>query len=83
MIKGSVIVDVSIDQGGITEGAQPTTYTNPTYLVDEIIHYCVANMPSSVARTTTEALKIESIKRGLNTFEGKITNTAVAEAFDM
>ncbi len=56
MKKGSVIVDVSIDQGGCTETSKATTHSNPTYIVDGVVHYCVANMPGGVARTSTFAL---------------------------
>lgn len=56
MKKGSVIVDVSIDQGGCTETSVATTHSNPTYVVDDVVHYCVANMPGGVARTSTFAL---------------------------
>ena len=56
MKKGAVIVDVAIDQGGCVETAHPTTHTDPIYLVDGVIHYCVANMPGAVARTSTFAL---------------------------
>ncbi len=56
MEAGSVIVDVSIDQGGCVETARPTYHDNPTYLVDDVIHYCVANMPGAVPRTSTFAL---------------------------
>ena len=56
MKKGSVIVDVAIDQGGCTETSRPTTHSEPTYIVDGVIHYCVANMPGGVARTSTFAL---------------------------
>lgn len=56
MKKGSVIVDVAIDQGGCVETAKPTTHSQPTYEVDGIIHYCVANMPGAVPRTSTFAL---------------------------
>jgi len=56
MKKGAVIVDVAIDQGGCIETARPTTHTDPIYLVDGIIHYCVTNMPGAVARTSTFAL---------------------------
>jgi alanine dehydrogenase len=49
-------VDVAIDQGGCFETSQPTTHENPTYTVDDVIHYCVANMPGAVARTSTMAL---------------------------
>ena len=56
MKRGSVIVDVAIDQGGCVETSKPTTHANPTYLVDDVVHYCVANMPGSVPRTSTMAL---------------------------
>ncbi|RKY92589.1 alanine dehydrogenase, partial [candidate division KSB1 bacterium] len=53
---GSVIVDVAIDQGGCIETSKPTTHHNPTYVVDGVIHYCVANMPGAVPMTSTIAL---------------------------
>ena len=56
MKRGSVVVDVAIDQGGCIETSKPTTHANPTYLVDEVVHYCVANMPGGVPRTSTMAL---------------------------
>ncbi len=56
MKRGSVIVDVAIDQGGCVETSKPTTHANPTYIVDDIVHYCVANMPGAVPRTSTLAL---------------------------
>lgn len=56
MKKGSVIVDVAIDQGGSVETSKPTTHENPTYVVDGVVHYCVTNMPGAVARTSTYAL---------------------------
>jgi len=56
MKPGSVLVDVSIDQGGCFETSRPTTHAAPTYEVDGIVHYCVANMPGAVARTSTLAL---------------------------
>jgi alanine dehydrogenase len=56
MKPGTVIVDVAIDQGGCFETSKPTTHQNPTYVVDGIVHYCVANMPGGVARTSTFAL---------------------------
>jgi alanine dehydrogenase len=56
MMKGSVIVDVAIDQGGCCETSKPTTHSHPTYVVDGVVHYCVANMPGACARTSTIAL---------------------------
>ena len=56
MKRGSVIVDVAIDQGGCCETSRPTTHAEPTYIVDDVVHYCVSNMPGGVPRTSTLAL---------------------------
>jgi alanine dehydrogenase len=56
MKRGSVVVDVSIDQGGCFETSRPTTHSNPIYQADGVIHYCVSNMPAAVPRTATLAL---------------------------
>jgi alanine dehydrogenase len=56
MKKGAVLVDVAIDQGGCFETSRPTTHGDPIYTVDGVIHYCVANMPGAVAKTSTMAL---------------------------
>jgi alanine dehydrogenase len=56
MKPGSVIIDVAIDQGGCFETSRPTTHSEPTYIVDEVVHYCVTNMPGAVGRTSTYAL---------------------------
>lgn len=56
MGPGAVIVDVSIDQGGVSETSRPTTHTQPTYVEEGVVHYCVPNMPGAVPRTSTEAL---------------------------
>jgi len=56
MRNGSVIVDLSIDQGGCFETSKPTTHENPTYIIDGVVHYCVVNMPGAVPRTSTFAL---------------------------
>ncbi len=56
MKRGSVIVDVAIDQGGCAETSRPTTHAEPTYVVDEVVHYCVTNMPGAVSRTSAFAL---------------------------
>jgi alanine dehydrogenase len=56
MKRGAVLVDVSIDQGGCFETSKPTTHAAPTYRLHEVVHYCVANMPGAVARTSTFAL---------------------------
>jgi alanine dehydrogenase len=101
MKRGSVIVDVSVDQGGCVETSHPTTHDDPVFEVEGIIHYCVANMPGAYPRTSTLALTnatlpyvkllankgIEkaiqedpAIRSALNTYQGKIMNTALAEA---
>ena len=56
MKKGAVIVDVAIDQGGCVETARPTSHSNPSYVVDGVVHYCVTNMPGAVPHTSTLAL---------------------------
>jgi alanine dehydrogenase len=104
MKPGSVIVDVAVDQGGCVETSRPTTHSDPTYVVDGVLHYCVANMPGAVPRTSTyglsnatlpyirrlanrgfeQAIKSEtSLAKGVNTYQGKFTYEAVAEAFGM
>ena len=65
MKPGAVIVDVAIDQGGCCETSRPTTHSDPTYVVDGIVHYCVANMPGAVARTSTFALNNATLPFGL------------------
>ena len=71
MKPGSVIVDVAVDQGGCIETCRPTTHAEPTFVIDEVVHYCVANMPGAVPRTSTLALTnatlpytLELAKRG-------------------
>jgi alanine dehydrogenase len=104
MQPGAVIVDVAVDQGGCCETIRPTTHEAPTYIVDHIVHYGVANMPGAVGRTSTfaltnatlpYALKLadlgytaacqanRGLAAGINTDRGKVTNQAVAEAFDL
>ena len=104
MKKGAVIVDVAIDQGGSTEVSHVTYHNDPVFVVDDIIHYCVANIPGAVPHTSTDALNHVTLKyglqianlgfkeaiqanpsiyKGVNTFEGKVTYQAVAEAFNM
>jgi alanine dehydrogenase len=65
MPLGSVVVDVSVDQGGCIETCHPTTHESPTYEVDGVIHYCVSNMPGAVARTSTFALNHATLPYGL------------------
>jgi len=62
MEKGSVVVDIAVDQGGCIETCKPTTHENPTFNVDGVVHYCVANMPGAVARTSTYALTNVTLK---------------------
>jgi alanine dehydrogenase len=104
MKEGSVLVDVSIDQGGCFESSRPTTHTNPTYVEEGVVHYCVANMPGAYPRTSTFALTnatlqyvkalanlgpqkvielLPAMKSALNTYDGKLTNKAVGDAFDI
>ena len=65
MQPGAVMVDVAIDQGGCFETSHPTTHDAPTYVVDDIVHYCVANMPGAVARTSTYALNNATLPHAL------------------
>jgi alanine dehydrogenase len=80
MRPGSVIVDVSVDQGGCVETTHPTTHHDPTYVVDGVVHYCVANMPGAVPRTSTLALVNQTLPyiialadNGLNALRGDAT----------
>lgn len=66
MKPGSVFVDVAIDQGGCSESSRPTSHTDPVYVVDDVIHYCVANMPGAYARTSTFALNNRTLAYGLS-----------------
>ena len=66
MKRGSVIVDVAIDQGGCVETSKPTTHANPTYVIDDVVHYCVANMPGGVPMTSTLALNAATLPFVLN-----------------
>ena len=66
MKAGSVIVDVAIDQGGCCETSRPTTHDEPTYVIDNVVHYCVANMPGGVPRTSTFALNNVTLPHVLN-----------------
>lgn len=105
MREGSVIIDVAVDQGGIIETAdRVTTHDNPTYVVDGVLHYAVANMPGAVARTSTLALtnatlpyaielankgvakavaESTALRTGLNIYQGKVTNKAVAKSLGL
>jgi alanine dehydrogenase len=104
MRPGSVIVDISIDQGGCFATSRVTTHTNPTYVTHGVVHYCVGNMPGAVPHTSTYALTNATLPyvialakkglggalrddpalaRGVNVYEGNVTNAAVAEAHGM
>ena len=76
MKRGSVIVDVAIDQGGCVETSKPTTHGEPTYIVDDVVHYCVANMPGGVPRTSTLALNNATLP-----FLVKLANKGYQKAF--
>ncbi|WP_296177746.1 alanine dehydrogenase [uncultured Brevundimonas sp.] len=65
MKPGSVLIDVAIDQGGCFETSRPTTHEDPTYVVDGVVHYCVANMPGAAPRTSSEALNNATLPFGL------------------
>ncbi len=65
MKPGAVLVDVAIDQGGCFESSRPTTHDDPTYVIDGVVHYCVANMPGAVPRTSSEALNNATLPFGL------------------
>lgn len=75
MHKGAVIVDVAVDQGGCIETTHPTTHSNPTYYVEDVLHYCVANMPGAVPRTSTFALTNATLPIAL-----KLANKGFKEA---
>ena len=62
MSPGTVMVDISIDQGGCFETSKPTTHDEPTFLVDNVVHYCVTNMPGAVPLTATQALNKVTLK---------------------
>ncbi len=80
MKRGSVIVDVAIDQGGCVETSKPTTHKEPTYLVDEIVHYCVANMPGGVPRTSTLALNAATLPFVLKLAQNGYRNALASDA---
>jgi len=65
MRRGSALVDIAIDQGGCCETSRPTTHRNPIYIEEGVVHYCVANMPGAVPRTSTYALTNATLHYGL------------------
>lgn len=104
MKKGSVLVDITIDQGGISESSRATTHTDPVFIENGVVHYCVANMPGAYPKTatialtnstlpyilklanngTTNAIKNDSsITQGVNTYNGKMVNEAIANAQEL
>ena len=104
MKKGSIIVDITIDQGGISETSKPTTHTEPVFIEEGVLHYCVANMPGAYPKTSTVALTnatlpyirklanegtVNAVKNdsslalGVNIYNGKMTNDAVAKTLNL
>lgn len=97
MKRGSVLIDISIDQGGCSETSRPTSHSKPTYIEDGVVHYCVTNMPGVVPRTATIALAEEvfpyleqmlignwgnpALKKGINLSAGKVVHPKIAEFF--
>ncbi len=79
MKKGAVIVDVAIDQGGCIETAHPTTHSNPSYVVDGVVHYCVTNMPAAVPHTSTFALTNATLPYVLKLAQNGVTATIKRE----
>ncbi|MBX3186018.1 MAG: alanine dehydrogenase [Labilithrix sp.] len=79
MEKGSVVVDVAVDQGGCIETCRPTTHDNPTYEVHGVVHYCVANMPGAVPQTSTWALTNTTMSYGVKIAEMGIVAAAKAD----
>ena len=87
MQKSSILVDVAIDQGGCFETSKPTTHSDPVYEIDGIIHYCVANMPGCVAKTSTLALTDSTLNFGLEIAdlgvkESALKNQAILEGIN-
>ena len=80
MKRGSVIVDVAIDQGGCVETSKPTTHADPTYIVDDVVHYCVANMPGGVPMTSTLALNAATLPFVLKLAQEGYKNALASDA---
>ena len=80
MKRGSVIVDVAIDQGGCVETSKPTTHADPTYIVDDVVHYCVANMPGGVPMTSTLALNAATLPFVLKIAQEGYKNALASDA---
>ncbi|NBO65415.1 MAG: alanine dehydrogenase [Acidobacteria bacterium] len=79
MHRGAVIVDVAVDQGGCIETTHPTTHSNPTFYVDDVLHYCVANMPGAVPRTSTFALTNATLPFALKLANRKFSDAISAD----
>ena len=79
MKKGSVIVDVAVDQGGCCETTKATYHDAPTFVVDGVVHYCVANMPGAVAMTSTMALTNATLRHGLTIADLGLEKAAVRD----
>ena len=77
MLPGSVIIDVGVDQGGCVETTKPTTHEDPIFIIDDVVHYCVANMPGGVPRTSTQALA-----HATQPYAIKLANAIAADAHD-
>jgi len=80
MKRGAVIVDVAIDQGGCVETSKPTTHANPTYMVGDIVHYCVTNMPGGVPMTSTLALNAATLPFVLKLAQEGYKNALASDA---
>jgi len=80
MKKGAVIVDVAVDQGGCIETTHATTHTDPVFIIDDVVHYCVANMPGAVARTSTIALTSTTLNYGLSIADRGFEAACMADA---
>ena len=76
---GTVMVDVAIDQGGCFETSKPTTHADPTYVIDGVVHYCVANMPGAVARTATMALTNATLPYVLQLAQGDVASVLLSD----
>jgi len=74
-----VVVDIAIDQGGCFETSRPTTHSDPTYVEEDVIHYCVANIPGAVARTSTLALTSATLPYLVRVAEHGVTGAAAAD----
>jgi alanine dehydrogenase len=79
MRPGSVVVDIAIDQGGCFETSRPTTHSNPTYVEEGVVHYCVANIPGAVARTSTLALTSSTLPYLMRVADQGVTGSAKAD----